>query len=70
MVGSRDLALVVAAISHHYLGIYLFTLVPIFHANDEDGEDADDGYDDDSDDVGHLSDHQHKLRPLLRSLRY
>ena len=38
---------------------------PIFHANDDDG----DGYDDDGD-AGHLSDHQHKLRPLLCSLRY
>ena len=54
---------------------FFFCFHPIFHANDDDGN----GYEDnggivgDADDVGdasHLADHQHKLRPLLRSLRY
>ena len=63
MVGSRDLALVVAAVPHHHLSFFCF--YPIYHANDDDG----DGYDDDGD-AGHLSDHQYKLRPLLCSLRY
>ena len=74
VVGSRDLALVVTAVPHHHLGVFVFTLVPIFHASnddgDEGGEDGDDGIDGDDGDVGHLPDHQHKLRPLLCSLGY